>query len=175
MALIIYNQTEVDEMIAMRKYFIENAWRTRTSSRWGEDGGGQILKAVSENPDDGHEFEVWLETHNLDTFSFTLRGRKKPRDFENLARYDIQNNEHPNPPWFRPDRVLPRTFHKHVYNHRANFEHGRWDFCATPILGISQDGSPDTLKQRLQGKFFADMNLHFSEPNTASSLFGGGT
>lgn len=164
MATSIYTQVEIDQMLATPKDIELDAWEDRTQDR--KRSPNSVAIEVSARDRDDMDFNIAIvRSPRIGSESITLIGKILGRDRRAIARYDIHDAAHKNPPWFDPGFIGPRQPHRHLYNERALKEDREWHACAEP-LDLPDDA------QRLLGKLLDDLNIRFSDSKTNTQLFG---
>lgn len=171
MAAPIYSQAEADAMIAMEKRVEYDAWQ---GSSVGRTTDGEASKEIDASPEDGSDqFGFKIEIRRSDDseyFSITLKGKIIGRPWEGLCRYDVQDNEHVNPPLCAEQiTVDPGVFHRHVYSEVGVRETDKWHACAE-ILDLPAVPTFDQQLTRLRGAFLEDLKIKFCDSQTQTGF-----
>lgn len=161
MAAPVYRQHEILAMIAMPKTL---DWGVEHAKDRSGDERSKVIPLILDDPQYTMKLEI-RRNPDLGEYTVLLRGMMAGRDFEGVIRYDIQDNEHTNPPWYSPELILPGQPHQHVYNETAIRKRLEWDACADPIDLTSPSSN------YLIGKFLVDVKIRTIDTATHTSLF----
>lgn len=183
MAAPIYSQAEADRMIAMAKVApLADLQREKKSDTEGTSTRRmrvtkhekRTIRQVEPEQESTVRFHVEIcENTRTEGIAITLFGSMDSRPVRPLCRYEIQDSGHHNPPGFSPEFVGSGRPHRHMYSEHHEREYDSWSRCAEPI-DIQMPATFSGQRTHLIGKFYADMNIKFSDGDEAFALFKGG-
>lgn len=175
---VIYRQSEVDKLLTLPKYIDGEMWNEKATPRGRKDEEQVAIPCVL---DDESQFAdaklkvIIRVDHRKETMAFVLNVRLGKRPEQPICRYEVQNSEHINPPWYSPEVIEVGEFHRHVFNARAYEEYYMgWDKCADSLGMPSKNSSPQSEYQSLKKKFLTDLNIDIRDKDASRGIWAMG-
>lgn len=175
----IYSQKEADLILKLPKQIDRDDWENRATPRGRNEEERRVNVSCSfvdptQCPDTKLTVTIKVKDSD-DTMSLMLLAKIGKRPEQPMCRYEIQNAEHANPPWYPPPVVEFGEYHKHVYNVRAYEEFfGDWDKCADVLGRPKKNSSPASELNALKEMFLRQLNIEIIDRDAASSIWSMG-